>query len=384
LNEVDLSQIWNDNLIVESAPLWRAIEIIEQTSCGVAIVIDSDGRFLSLLTDFALRKAVLDGANFCDPLSRVVRTREASLEFRPIDGLKSAMQFDDFGLEVFLDRAGRVIDLKELRKIASPNLNYSIVLMLGGDGKRLRPLTWNCPKPLLEVGGKPLLERTIESLVAQGCYRLFFSVNYRAEMIKEYFGDGSKWGAEIRYLHEEEMMGTAGSLRLLKSRPTDSLVVMNGDLLVGLKFKHLIEYHKTYRAHGTMSVVPYEITIPYGVVETDRERLVSIKEKPKRSSYVNAGIYVLEPDTLDLIPDHGSFDMPSLFEALLVQKFKTCVFPLREEWIDIGSIEALNEARKRFSAQPDLVALPDMDFSITDDQSANFGRIVPQIFGTHI
>lgn len=226
-----------------------------------------------------------------------------------------------------------------------------VVLMAGGAGSRLHPLTENCPKPLLKVGGKPILERIIESLAGDGFKNFYLSVHYKAEMIEDHFGDGTGWGVTINYLRETQLLGTAGSLRLLPQPATDSLIVMNGDLLTDLSLSEMLQYHKYHKASATMAVAPYHVQIPYGVVQTNDELLISIQEKPVHLSHINAGIYILEPEALEHLPADGPYDMPSLFEKLIQAARKTCAFLLPQEWIDIGSLETFEKVSARFSLE---------------------------------
>ncbi|MGQ9826160.1 MAG: nucleotidyltransferase family protein, partial [Desulfotomaculales bacterium] len=227
--------------------------------------------------------------------------------------------------------------------------NNVVVIMAGGLGSRLRPLTDECPKPLLKVGGKPLLETILENFLEYGLYNFYFSVNYRAEMIREYFGDGSRWGANIEYINEEKRLGTAGALSLLPEKPKNTVLVMNGDLLTKINFEHLLDFHADTKADATMCVKEYNFQIPYGVVKTDRHRLIEIEEKPVKTFFISAGIYAIEPAVIDLIPRNTYFDMPGLFEKLIKENREAAVFPIREYWLDIGHKEDFERANGEFS-----------------------------------
>jgi NDP-sugar pyrophosphorylase family protein len=224
-----------------------------------------------------------------------------------------------------------------------------VVLMAGGLGSRLRPLTDECPKPMLRVGNKPLLETIIETFIEQGFRRFFISVNYMADTIKEYFGDGSRWGAEIQYLEETSRLGTAGALSLLPEKPQAPLLVMNGDLLTKINFRQLLDFHREHHAQGTMCVREYEFQVPYGVVKMDHHRITGFEEKPIQRYFVNAGIYVLEPQALQHIPHGVFFDMPSLFQTLMADRQEAVVFPIREYWLDIGHMADYDRANGEFA-----------------------------------
>jgi len=217
-------------------------------------------------------------------------------------------------------------------------------LMAGGLGSRLGELTKDTPKPLLKVGTKPILEVILENFISHGFHRFYISVNYKAEMIRDYFGDGSRWGVEIRYLHEHKRLGTAGALSLLPDNPTLPVLVMNGDLLTKVNFRQLIDFHNETNSKATMCVREFELQVPYGVVQIANHRLRAIEEKPVQRFFVNGGIYVLSPDMLQFIPEDSFYDMPTLFDEIIARGEETSVFPIREYWIDIGRADDFERA----------------------------------------
>jgi NDP-sugar pyrophosphorylase family protein len=248
-----------------------------------------------------------------------------------------------------LDATWRVVGLEVLDDLLKPQPKTNpVVLMAGGLGSRLRPLTDECPKPLLRVGTKPILETILEAFIEHGFNRFYVSVNYKAEMIEAYFGDGSRWGATIEYLREKERLGTAGALSLLPEPPVEPVFVMNGDLLTRLNFAHLLDFHTAHGSVATMCVREYEMQVPYGVIKTRSHRILDIHEKPTERYLVNAGVYVLQPDALALIPRDRSFDMPDLFKRLMDRGGDTAVFPIREYWMDIGQMDDFHRANGHF------------------------------------
>jgi NDP-sugar pyrophosphorylase family protein len=248
---------------------------------------------------------------------------------------------------------GRVVGLATLDELvgAARRPNW-VVLMAGGLGTRLHPLTRECPKVLLPVGGKPILETILESFAEQGFERIFLSVNYKAEMIRDHFGTGERWGVRIDYLLEDRRLGTAGGLRLLPDRPTAPIVVMNGDLLTRISFDSLLRFHETQGAAATMAVRDYELRVPYGVVQLDEARIESIEEKPSRTVFVNAGIYILNPEALEQLPVDSVCDMPELFNRVIAAGRTTAAYPVREYWIDIGRLEEFERANREWNADP--------------------------------
>jgi NDP-sugar pyrophosphorylase family protein len=224
-----------------------------------------------------------------------------------------------------------------------------VVLMAGGMGRRLHPITCDCPKPLIQVGNKPILETILENFIAHGFRRFYISVNYKAEMIKKHFGDGGRWGVEIRYIDEEFALGTAGPLGCLPERSAAPIIVMNGDILTQVNFHQLLAFHAEHRSKATMCVREYDFQIPYGVINLQHHRLVDIEEKPVQRFFVNAGIYALEPEVISMIPKNKHCDMPGLFKEVLQQGYETAAFPVREYWMDVGRIDDLERAKLEYS-----------------------------------
>jgi NDP-sugar pyrophosphorylase family protein len=249
-----------------------------------------------------------------------------------------------------VDAKGRVVRLETVDDIVAPEERSTpVVVMAGGLGTRLRPITDDRPKPLVEVEDGPILETLLERLSAQGFCHVYLSVNYEAEMIESHFGDGSEWGLQVEYLREEKRLGTAGPLSLLPERPAESILVVNGDLLTTLNFGQLMDFHDEQSAVATMGVRRYRTEIPYGVAELDGRRITGLEEKPTEEYFVNAGIYVLEPEVLDQIPDDTFFDMPELFRILVEDERHVTAYPIEEYWRDIARQEDLQKAQSEFS-----------------------------------
>jgi NDP-sugar pyrophosphorylase family protein len=221
--------------------------------------------------------------------------------------------------------------------------------MVGGLGTRLRPLTENTPKPMLEVGGRPILETIVKCFVDSGFTNITMCLGYKSNVIQDYFQDGGGFGANIDYIVEEKRMGTAGALTLLKKRLDNPFFVMNGDLLTNIDFEKMLDFHTEHDSKATMCIREYDIEVPYGVVNVASENIISIEEKPIHSFFVNAGIYLLEPECIDLIPDNKFYDMPTLFQKLIKFKEKTIPFPLKEYWLDIGRIPDYEKANNDYN-----------------------------------
>ena len=205
------------------------------------------------------------------------------------------------------------------------------------------------PKPLIHVGSQPILETILKNFKDYGFRRFFIAVHYKNEMVRRHFGDGARWGVEIRYLKESKPLGTAGALGFLPAVPKLPLIVMNGDLLTNIHFDQLLSFHKAGRAAATMGVREYDFQVPYGVIKIKNDSILTIDEKPVQRFFVNAGIYLLEPRTLRLLPKNKPFDMTQLFERLIKSKERIAAFPIREYWLDIGQMDDLKRANGEFA-----------------------------------
>lgn len=341
---------WQSAIIPSNASFRKAIEIIDASTLQVGLIIDDQNRLLGMLTDGTIRRAILDGVSMQEGVKNVMFTKftHASVH-QDKESILALMKKKEIRHIPVLDENGALHDLKVLIDLLGAEKKENIVvLMAGGLGTRLMPLTENCPKPLLKVGEKPILETILKSFKDQGFYQFYLSVNYCSEMIKNYFGDGSKWDVEISYLQEDKPLGTAGALSLLSEKPDRPFFVMNGDLLTKIDFERLLEFHVEHQAKGTMCVRQYDYQIPYGVVRFDGVDLLEMEEKPVHKYFVNAGIYMLSPETLDFIPRGQFFDMPSLFEIVKQNKGKAAVFPIREYWMDIGQVKDFEQANGEY------------------------------------
>ncbi|ALG67634.2 NTP transferase domain-containing protein [Beggiatoa leptomitoformis] len=344
---------WQKTLVLPTATLRDTIQALDNSALQIALVVDAERKLLGTVTDGDIRRAILKGLALESLIQNVMNTtptvlRENASTAHILNVMKRARRHHI----PLLNPQGIVVNLAVLDElIQTGERQNSVVLMAGGLGTRLRPLTEHCPKPLLKVGNKPVLQTIIEGFREQGFTRFYLSVNYKAEMIEAYFGDGSAFDVNIQYLHEKDRLGTAGALTLLPDLPTEPLIVMNGDLLTKVDYRHLLDFHLEHQAIATMCVREYDFQVPYGVVQIDNHRILGIQEKPIQRFFVNAGIYVLQPSLLSLIPKETFFDMPTLFEKALAEKRETVVFPIREYWIDIGQMADLERAKIEFFAQ---------------------------------
>ena len=341
---------WEKTIIRPDTTIREAMQIIDTTAMQIALVTDEQSRLVGVITDGDIRRGMLKAISLNEPVNLIMNRNFTWVELSASrEEILRLMKLKVLRQIPMLDEQGRVVDLKLLADMMqlAPRDNW-VLLMGGGLGTRLRPLTDDCPKPLLMVGNKPVLETILENFIEYGFQKFYISVNYKAKMIENTFGDGSRWGVSIRYLREEMPLGTAGALGLLPGRPTLPLIVMNADVLSKVNIQHLLDFHQDQKASASMCVWEYHFQVPYGVIKTNQHRLIGIDEKPWQRFFVNAGIYILEPEVLDFVPPNASIDMTSLFNRLIDQGYETIVFPIREYWIDIGRPADLERANGEY------------------------------------
>lgn len=304
---------WKDVLIASNVSIRKAIEIIDAGGLQIALVVDERNRLIGTVTDGDVRRGILKGVSLDEPVKLIMRSDPMTAHIDDDREKILAMMKRRMIHQIpILDTERRVIGLEVVNDLLQmKKRDHFVVLMAGGLGMRLRPLTENTPKPLLKVGNKPILENILQNFINYGFHRFFISVNYRDEMVKDYFGNGAKWNVDIRYLDEDEKLGTAGALGLLPEEPVKPLIVMNGDLLTSINFLQLLNFHSEHKAKATMCVREYDFQVPYGVVALKDQAITGIDEKPIQRFFVNAGIYVLDPQALKLITPKMPLDMPS-------------------------------------------------------------------------
>ena len=340
---------WQNVLVHPDATLRDAISVLDKGGLRIALIVEKGRKLLGTLTDGDIRRALLKHQNLDTPVCDVMCSTPHSAD---VGWSKSKILKVMEDLELLqmplIDDNGRVVGLETLHGLLERRtVENPVFLMAGGFGTRLRPLTNECPKPLLKVGDKPILELILESLVRAGFYRFFISTHYLPEMIREHFGDGSQWGVSIEYVHEEEPLGTGGALGLLpKDRIDLPLLMMNGDLLTSVNYRGLLEFHKEHDSVATMCVREYEHQIPYGVVQTEGTYISSMEEKPVQKCFINAGIYVVSPALVRVVQSGERIDMPTLLEQQMSTGLKVTMFPVHEYWLDIGKMDDFQRAQE--------------------------------------
>jgi dTDP-glucose pyrophosphorylase len=355
-----------------------AMVSIDRNAGGIVFVVDQERRLLGTVSDGDVRRAILKGITLDQPLQCLVGN-EPRLNSLPVVAspgtpeldLLKAMNEHSVRQIPIVAADGRVLDVAFLDDLVK---NYELplraVIMAGGYGVRLRPLTDETPKPMLPVGGRPLLQHTIEQLKKSGIQRVDLSTHYKADVIAHHFGDGRDFGLQIEYIHEDSPLGTAGALRGVNGCE-GPLLVINGDILTEVNFRALLDYHREHAAMLTVGVRQYQVQVPYGVVECEGSKVTGISEKPKVGFFVNAGIYLLDPRARNYIPSGQRFDMTDLIQRLVEDKRLVVSFPIVEYWLDIGS--PLDYEQAQMDATSGRIAaksLPSRAVGITSSESS--------------
>lgn len=340
-----------DVVLRPSAKVRDAMEAIDRGQRQIALVVDAESRLIATITDGDVRRGLIRGVALDAPVKDVMQTEFTALgDDQSRETALRLMREHSFHQIPIVDPNGCPVDLVVLDD--EPGMarnNTRVVLMAGGLGKRLRPLTEEIPKPMLPVGGRPILELILDNFTRQGFHEFTIALNYKGTVIRDHFGSGENFNATIDYIDETRSMGTAGALSLLPSLPDEPFIVMNGDLLTSIPFDALVRFHNETGALATMCARDYRMQVPFGVVEVDDIRLRRMVEKPTYSYFVNAGIYVLSPEALNYVEPDTTLDMPTLFERLVAGDELASVFPIQEYWMDIGRPEDLLQARDEFS-----------------------------------
>lgn len=334
----------------------QVMNCIDRNARGIALVVDDQMRLLATVTDGDVRRAILAGLNLDASITKLLTHKKSNplyhspivaLSDTPEAALLAIMQKHGIQQLPLVDDADRVIDIVGLNELAGTQqrLPLQAVVMAGGLGTRLRPLTEDVPKPMLPVGDKPLLEHILSSIRKAGITQANVTTHYKPEMIEQYFGDGKRFGIDLAYVNEDEPLGTAGALSLLEA-PQEPLLVINGDILTAVDFRAMLKFHQQHHAALTVAVRQYDVRVPYGVLDCDGHLVKRLSEKPVHHYLVNAGIYLLAPAVFHSIPRHQRFDMTDLIELLIENGNRVVSFPVIEYWLDIGQHKDYMQAQE--------------------------------------
>ena len=345
--------IWKDSIVKINTPIKIAIERLNKVGIKIALILDENYRLLGTISDGDFRRGMLSGLSLEDTVEKIMNKNPRTV----IEGTSRLeilkVMTDTKILQIpIIDKNNFVIGLHLWDDISvQAKFSNIMVIMAGGKGSRLHPQTENRPKPMLLVAGIPILEHIIKRARSQGFNHFIIAINYLGQIIEDYFKDGHKFGVKIEYLHEDVPLGTAGALSLLSHKPERAFIVTNGDVITDINYSDFLEYHTVQNAAATVAVHTHEFQIPYGVVQINGLEVESYEEKPIVSSLINAGVYALDPDILDLIPEPKFRDMPELLDISRDLKKKVIVYPLHESWIDIGRPIDLEIANKNNSRE---------------------------------
>ena len=338
---------WRDALLSEKATIHDAIKNLDDSKLKIILVTSSDSSFVGTITDGDIRRGLLKGLSLSDGVSLVVKKDSISVsEDMQLELVNQIMKLNQISQIPTIDSKSRVVGLYEWSASNSgiKTRENLMIIMAGGIGKRLRPYTDNCPKPMLLVHNKPIIEHIILNAKSEGFNKFIISINYLGTMIEEYFGKGENLGVEIDYIREKKPLGTSGALGLIDSKLNKDFIVTNGDVISDINYGDVLDFHCKNSSIATMAVRQHELHNPYGVVQLDGEDIVGFEEKPVARSNINAGIYALSPKVIDFIEKNVYSDMPNLFENLRLQKKPIKAYFTHENWIDIGRPRDLNEA----------------------------------------
>jgi len=340
-------QIWRKAILPAHATIQQVISNLDHVAIKIVLVVNEEGELQGTISDGDIRRGLLKGLDLNSPITNVIHrnalvvppemTRETVMQLMVANKIQQIPAVDE---------RRRVVGLHLWDEIATPPVRPNLmVIMAGGMGTRLRPHTENCPKPLLLVAGKPMLEHIIESAKLEGFSHFVLAIHYLGQMIEDHFGNGERMGVQIDYLREQSPLGTAGALGLLNPRPEVAFVVTNGDVITDIHYGELLDFHMRHNAAATMAVRVHEWQHPFGVVQTQGVEIVGFEEKPVARTHINAGVYALDPDALNVLACDARCDMPTLFERLQAQAKRTVAYPMHEPWLDVGRPDDLVAAK---------------------------------------
>ena len=341
--------IWRQAILTMSATIEEVITNLTKVSIKIVLVVNDAGELQGTISDGDIRRGLLRGLNLKSPIESIIHHNPLVVtEELEREAVRKLMVVNKIQQVPVVDEQRHVVGLYLWDEITTPLIRPNLmVIMAGGMGTRLRPYTENCPKPMLTVSGKPMLEHIIERAKQEGFSHFVLAIHYLGHVVEDYFRDGNRLQVRIDYLREQSPLGTAGALGLLNPRPTLPFAVTNGDVMTDIHYGELLDFHTRHNAVATMAVRVHEWQHPFGVVQTNGIDIVGFEEKPVHRSHINAGVYVLEPEALGLLERDARCDMPTLFERLQVIEKRTVAYPVHEPWLDVGRQEDLTRANNK-------------------------------------
>jgi dTDP-glucose pyrophosphorylase len=342
---------WRAAILPASTTVEQVVRNLDQVAIKIVMIVNEREELIGTISDGDIRRGLLKGLTFTSPILEVVHHNPLvvppDVDRELVRQLMVANKIQQIPV---VNEHRRVVGLHLWDEIASaPALNNLMVIMAGGMGTRLRPHTETCPKPMLPIAGKPMLEHIVDRAKLEGLHNFVFAIHYLGHMIEEHFGNGERFGLHIDYLRERAPLGTAGALSLLAPRPTGTFVVTNGDVITDIHYAELIDFHNRHGAVATMAVRVHEWQHPFGVVHTQGVDIVGFEEKPVARTRINAGVYALDPEALAVLKQDEQCDMPTLFERLQSTGRRTVAFPMHEPWLDVGRPDDLQSVRRKLA-----------------------------------
>ena len=338
--------IWRQAILPIHSTIHDAIINLDKVAIKVVLVVNEKRKLEGTISDGDIRRGLLRGLHLSSPIESIVFRTPMVVSLDMVrETVRQLMVVNKIQQIPVVDELNNVVGLHLWDEVAIPPLRDNLmVIMAGGKGTRLLPHTENCPKPMLTVSGKPMLEHIIERAKQEGFSHFVLAINYLGHVIEEYFGDGNRLQVRIDYLKEQSPLGTAGALGLLSPRPTLPFAVTNGDVITDIHYGELLDFHSRHNAAATMAVRVHEWQHPFGVVQTNGIDIIGFEEKPVHRSHINAGVYVLEPEALRFLERDIRCDMPTLFERIQAKAMRTAAYPIHEPWLDVGRPDDLNLA----------------------------------------
>ena len=339
---------WEICLLPLSSTIREAILNLNKTGFQIILISDESSKILGTISDGDIRRGFLKGQNLEFSIKSILNKNPFTVsEDISESAIKELMLLNKIQQIPVINKSNQIVGLHLWDNLkTSSRENNLMVIMAGGEGKRLRPYTYNCPKPLLKVENKPILEHIILRAKKRGFCEFIISINYLGDMIEDYFKDGERHGVKISYVRESNPLGTAGALYLIKKRIQNPFIVTNGDVLTDINYDDLLKFHIEHKAAGTMAIRKYTFKNQFGVVKVKGLNIIDFEEKPEITSFINAGVYVLSPQTLSLIESGEQIDMPQLFTRLKCKNDKIIAYPIHEKWMDIGRPSDLESLKK--------------------------------------
>jgi dTDP-glucose pyrophosphorylase len=342
-------QFWQKSILKFGSSIQQAISNLNNSGLKIVLVVDDKNEFIGTISDGDIRRGLLDNLSINDEIKNIIHYEALVVppEFAKESALK-LMELNQIFQVPIINSQKNIVGLFLRHSIVVENeRNNIMVIMAGGIGKRLLPHTENCPKPMLEVSGKPILEHIIERAKSEGFINFIISINYLGEMIENYFGNGEKLGVNIDYIREKKPLGTAGALSLLNLKTEEPFIVSNGDVITDIRYGELLDFHIKNNSTATMAVNLYEWQNPYGVVGLNGIEITGFDEKPINRTHINAGVYALSKNALTFFKKDSPCDMPKLFEQLRASSEKIIAYPMHEPWLDVGRPVDLNQANSK-------------------------------------